>query len=249
MNDIMERVCVGRARVIPSDAENEPDTLRVVIAHTNRVDRLRTSFGRFSFGKRTPMAGYDHTGEPMWVGALSMQRNEQNPKQRDLIWEGPLDGLDDAKRRRTADAIKAMGDEQEFSYRFRVLEAPRITKDDVLHFPHVRVFESAPVYQAGTDDTGAKFARALTEIRSELAESDALEDTPPAPKAERSGAACKHCGGSGLAAQRSAATADADADADTADAADEQRGAEAEQAAERERRRIWNIIHLSELED
>ena len=184
MDEILTRVCVGEARVDAGGDDGVP-TLRVVIAHTNRADRQGTSFGKFTYRKRVPMAGYDHEGPPLWIGALSVQANAKDPKQQDLVWEGRLDGLDDPYRRRTADAIIGMGEDQEFSHRFKPMARARLTKDDTIHFPVVEVYETAPVYRAGTEETGTKYARSIDGIRKGLTAEAAPEaEAEAAPEAE-----------------------------------------------------------------
>ena len=160
MSDTFVRSCVGDVHIREADGD-APPRLRVMLAHTNTVDAYKTQFQRYRHNPLTPMAAFNHSPTPLWVGRIDQAASARDGVT-DVFWEGDITGLDIPSVRHTWDVIREMGKSQEYSYRFSVEKPTKYDPEtDVITFPQVRIFEVSPVFAGATPGTGTVFARAL----------------------------------------------------------------------------------------
>lgn len=132
-----------KARIVVKDGAGEEGTISALFSHFNSIDQSKDvvlpSF--FTDGQPIPMAAWGHDWGSLPPGKGTIRVTDEG-----AVFEGKF-FLNTPQGRAHYDTIKAMGDLQEWSFGFRVLEAETGMKDGepVRFLKRGETFEASPV--------------------------------------------------------------------------------------------------------
>ena len=174
MEEVKDFTKFGRMK-----AAGDAGELTITFARYNDVDKDNDVFAMnslFSSKKNVPMAQYQHSlALPVGVGQLKGVTDEG-----DVIWDGQLD-MANPVAADTFRHVKAMGEDQEFSFRFRAKDYS-YNEHGGITFKSADVYEVSPVMRGSGNHTTTLEAKAADET-AEVVEEPKAAMNPGVSKA------------------------------------------------------------------